>query len=104
MQAEGLVIGLGYPEPVYRNGVFQQDWANSADIRPFPWAGEDWVQDYRTLKLPKVEKYCASERLSIRQAALLASERAMTQVCGAIEKVWEQRGALRKAWESGKVG
>lgn len=104
MQAEGLVIGLGYPEPVYRNGVFQQDWANSTDIRPFPWAGEDWVQDYRTLKLPKVEKYCASERLSIRQAALLASERAMTQACGAIEKVWEQRGALRKAWESGKVG
>ena len=58
--------------------------------------------DYRSLNLPKVEKYC-EERVGIRQAALLASESAMTQVCGAVEKVWENRGALVDAWKSGKI-
>ena len=102
MDAEGLRMGTGYPEPVYRHDVFQQDWANSEDIRPFPWAGEDWVQDYRSLNLPKVEKYC-EERVALRQAALLAPEETMVEVCGAIEKVWENRGALVDAWREGKI-
>ena len=100
--SEGLRMEPGYPEPVYRHGVFQQDWANSEDIRPFPWAGEDWVQDYRALNLPKVERYC-KERLGVRQAALLADEGTMAQACGAIEKVWEQRGELLDAWRAGKI-
>lgn len=102
MRAEGVQVETGYPAPVYRATVFQQDWANSKDIRPFPWAGEDWVQDYRSLNLPKVEAYC-QERIGLRHANLLISEQAMKQVCDAFERVREGRGALVKAWKEGAI-
>jgi dTDP-4-amino-4,6-dideoxygalactose transaminase len=102
MRAEGVRIETGYPKPVYRENVFQQDWANSDDIRPFAWAGEDWVQDYRSLNLPKVEAYC-QERIGLRHANLLISEQAMKQVCDAFAKVSENRVELMEAWRSGKL-
>jgi len=102
MRAEGVRIETGYRRPVYRETVFQQDWVNSEDIRPFSWAGEDWVQDYRSLNLPKVEAYC-QERIGLRHANLLISERAMKQVCDAFGKVRENRNELIDAWRSGKL-
>jgi dTDP-4-amino-4,6-dideoxygalactose transaminase len=101
MQAEGVQLGTGYDQPVYRETVFQQDWAKSEDIRPFAWAGEDWVQDYRSLNLPNVEAYC-EERIGIRHAGLLIGEQAMKQVCDAFTKVSENRGELIAAWRAGQ--
>jgi dTDP-4-amino-4,6-dideoxygalactose transaminase len=101
MRAEGVQVETGYAKPVYRETVFQQDWANS-DIRPFSWAGEDWVQDYRQLNLPKVEAYCG-ERIGLRHAHLLLTEQAMKLVCDAFEKVRENRGELVDGWRAGKL-
>ena len=102
MEAEGVSIGTGYAHPVYKETVFRQDWANSEDIRPFPWAGERWVQDYRSLDLPKVEAYC-HERISLKHTSLLVSEQEMKQTCDAFAKVWEHRGELIDAWRDGKL-
>ncbi len=103
MRAEGVQLETGYPEPVYRATVFQQDWANSEDIRPFAWAGKDWVQDYRSLSLPKVEAYC-QERIGMRHARLLASESEMKEMCDKFTKVYEHRRELLEACRSGKLG
>jgi dTDP-4-amino-4,6-dideoxygalactose transaminase len=102
MRAEGVELNTGYAEPVYRNVVFQQDWGNSEDIKPFPWAGESWVQDYRSLNLPKVEQYC-NERISYKHTGLLLSEAKMKLVCDAFEKVWEHRSELVEAWRMGEI-
>ncbi len=102
MAAEGVSLTTGYPEPVYKDTVFQQDWANSEVIRPFAWAAEDWVQDYRSLNLPKVEQYCI-ERISLKHTSLLVSESEMKATCDVFEKMWEYRGELVDAWRSGKI-
>ena len=102
MKAEGVSLTTGYVQPVYRETVFQQDWANSEDIRPFPWAGEDWVQDYRSLTLPRVEAYC-KERITLQHTRLLVSEQEMKATCDAFEKVWEHRSELVEAWKAGRL-
>jgi dTDP-4-amino-4,6-dideoxygalactose transaminase len=93
MCAEGVNLSTGYPEPVYKQPVFQQDWANS-DYKPFVWS--EGAQDYRSLHLPKVEQYC-KERLSIRQTDLLATESQMNSVTRAFTKVRENADKL-KVW------
>ena len=103
MMAEGVPLTTGYVQPVYRETVFQQDWANSEDIRPFPWAGEEWVQDYRALNLPMVEAYC-QERITLQHTRLLVSEQQMKMTCDAFEKVWEGREELVGAWKAGRIG
>ena len=102
IQAEGIPVRTGYTQPVYRETVFQQDWANSEDIKPFPWAGESWVQDYRSLNLPKVEQYC-HERLTVPHTTLLVSEQEMVGVCDAFARVWEHREELIDAWKKGEI-
>ena len=82
LRAEGVSVGGGYSEPVYRNPVFQQDW-KANPYKPFAW--ED-APDYRDLYLPGVEQYC-KERISLSQTVMLASEERMRDVARAFEKV-----------------
>ncbi len=89
LRAEGVPIGGGYAEPVYRNPVFQQDWKTSS-YRPFAWEG---APDYRDLYLPKVEQYCR-ERLSLSQTVMLTSEERMRDVTRAFVKVREHAKEL----------
>ena len=94
LRAEGVPVGGGYPNPVYRHAVFQQDWKASS-YKPFAWPMLEGAPDYRNLHLPKVEQYC-KERLSISQTALLASEERMRDVCRAFVKVREHAKELRE--------
>lgn len=93
MRAEGVPVGGGYAEPVYRNPVFQTDWRASS-YKPFAWTLRDDAPDYREMFLPKAEQYC-KERLSLSQTVMLASEEGMRDVCRAFEKVRDQAKALR---------
>ena len=94
LRAEGVPVSGGYPQPVYRHAVFQQDWKASS-YKPFAWPMLEGAPDYRNLYLPRVEQYC-KERLSISQTALLASEGQMRDVCRAFLKVREHAKALRE--------
>ncbi len=98
MRAEGVSVGGGYAQPVYRHAVFQQDWEASS-YKPFAWPMLENAPDYRGLSLPKAEQYC-KERLSISQTALLASEERMREVCQAFVKVREHAKALREMSET----
>ena len=92
LRAEGVPVGGGYTEPVYKNPVFQHDWENST-YKPLAWTVTPDAPDYADLHLPNVEQYC-KERLSISQTVMLASENRMREVANAFEKVREHASDL----------
>ena len=92
LRAEGVPVGSGYSEPVYKNPVFQHDWQGGA-YKPLAWTTTPDAPDYRDLQLPNVEQYCR-ERISISQTVMLTSENRMGEVVNAFEKVCGQAKEL----------
>lgn len=94
IQAEGVPVGSGYPEPVYKSSVFQHDWKKSS-YKPFAWPLLKDSPDYLNLHLPNVEQYC-KERITLSQRVLLASEVQMQNIARAFVKVRENAKDLKK--------
>ena len=94
IQAEGVPVGSGYPEPVYKSSVFQHDWKKSS-YKPFAWPLLKDSPDYLNLHLPNVEQYC-KERITLSQRVLLASEVQMQNIGRAFVKVRENAKDLKK--------
>ena len=78
LQAEGVPVTSGYPNPIYRNAVFEQ---HPAVVGP----------------CPEAEAYCESS-IWLPHNALLANEEWLDQVVMGIEKV---RGAVGELTAAG---
>ncbi|MDD3927759.1 MAG: DegT/DnrJ/EryC1/StrS family aminotransferase, partial [bacterium] len=95
LEAEGIPCSIGYTTPLYKNPLFQQ-MAERPHFCPVscPYYGQ--LPDYRNTVCPNAERIC-SETCWIPQSVLLAEESDMTDIAGAITRVWENRGELAGA-------
>lgn len=102
LAAEGVRFSGGYPHPLYRNPLFQEGTVYGEDGCPFTCRPQGRQVDYRSLDLPMAEDLCRRALWTdvIRPPATVED---MKDVVRAIEKVYEQRAALRDAEARGRV-
>jgi dTDP-4-amino-4,6-dideoxygalactose transaminase len=79
LAAEGVPSFMGYPEPLYKQQVFQKK-------NIFCYAIPEYV-DYTKVCCPVTEKACYEEAVWIMQHAMLGSEEDMHQFAAAILKI-----------------
>jgi dTDP-4-amino-4,6-dideoxygalactose transaminase len=79
LNAEGVPSFMGYPEPLYKQPVFQNK-------NIFCYAIPDQV-DYSSVCCPVAEKACHEEAVWIMQNAMLGTKKDMEQFAAAIRKI-----------------
>ena len=85
LSAEGVPAFMGYPEPLYKQPVFQQK-------NFLCYAIPDYV-DYTRVKCPVTEKACYEEGVWILQHAMLGTREDMEDFVRAIRKIQEAVGS-----------
>ncbi len=95
LAAEGIPSSLGYPNPLYRNPLFQEGTVYGQDGCPFTCRPGATPPDYRNLFLPVAEDLCRNRSLWTNVVRPPAAVDDMKDVVRAFEKVYEARGALR---------
>ena len=91
VRAEGIPLDGGYPVPLHRQPLFQ-------DLAFGPYTAYRHTRpdlDYTQVRCPVAEYACSAEALWIYQSALLGSPDDLDDIAAALEKVYEQRAALR---------
>ena len=83
LAAEGVPAFMGYPEPLYKQPVFQQKnfmcYAIPEDV------------DYTTVKCPVAERACYEEGVWILQHAMLGTKSDMEDFARAVVKIQNSR-------------
>ena len=85
LSAEGVPAFMGYPEPLYKQPVFQQK-------NFLCYAIPDYV-DYTNVSCPVTEKACYEEGVWILQHAMLGTREDMEDFARAIRKIQETVGS-----------
>ena len=85
LSAEGVPAFMGYPQPLYKQPVFQQK-------NFLCYAIPDYV-DYTRVKCPVTEKACYEEGVWILQHAMLGTREDMEDFVRAIRKIQEAVGS-----------
>ena len=85
LSAEGVPAFMGYPEPLYKQPVFQQK-------NFLCYAIPDYV-DYTNVSCPVTEKACYEEGVWILQHAMLGTRKDMEDFARAIRKIQEKVGS-----------
>ncbi len=93
LAAEGVPVGGGYPHPLYRPPLVTGLHFGRKG-HPYTCSHYGGAVDYSKCHCPAAERFCR-ENLSIFQNVLLAEPEEMQDIVRAVEKVWENRGALR---------
>jgi dTDP-4-amino-4,6-dideoxygalactose transaminase len=84
LSAEGVPASKGWYRPLYRNEIFQQGHRGPAHGIKAPFAGKG--VDYTGVNCPVCEQVCR-DVVWIPQNVLLADEKEILALAGAIEKV-----------------
>jgi dTDP-4-amino-4,6-dideoxygalactose transaminase len=82
LQAEGVPCHGGYPEPIYRQHLFQQ----SADELPRPCPYYGMLTNYHEVRCPNAERACR-EVVWLKHPLLIAGEEDMRAILAAVEKI-----------------
>jgi len=95
LQAEGCALGGTYG-PVYRAPLM-----NLYDhTSPVPFRDPKTIQDYRSLKLPNVERAVSSTALLLSHTHLLGDDAYIDSLLSAVEKVTDALTELSKTTEA----
>lgn len=92
VRAEGIPIGPGYPQPLYKNPLFQRK-GDGPKYCPLscPYYGKK--MDYTTVHCPNTEQVCR-EALWLSQSVLLGTAKDMEDIVRAVRKVRENASEL----------
>jgi len=93
LRAEGCPLGAPYA-PVYSSPLLNLYDRTS----PVPYRDPDAMQDYRTLRLPNVERAVNETAVLLSQTHLLGEPAYIEQLLAAVKKVDDHLPAVRRAW------
>lgn len=93
LNAEGIPVYVGYPHPVYKNPLFQNN-GEGPKYCPIscPYYGKKI--DYTHTSCPNSEKLCAEQSLWLKQSVLLGTKTDMDDIADAVCKVRENINEL----------
>lgn len=100
LQAEGVGFTGGYPHPLYRNPLFQEETVYGQDGCPFTCRPYGRPVNYRDLYLPVAEDLCRSRAMWTILIQPPATTGDMQDIARACEKVYEHRQEL-VGWQAG---
>lgn len=103
LQAEGIPCRSGYPHPLYRNPLFQERLVYGDQGCPFTCGPYKGSVDYQSLFHPVAEALCSGLALWTTAIQPPAGLKEMQDVVWAVEKIFEDVGALR-IWEREQEG
>jgi len=94
LAAEGCPVGGTYA-PVYANPLMNLYDKTS----PVPYRDQKKIQDYRSLKLPNVEKAVNETAVTLSHTHLLGERAYVDELLAAIRKVNDNLKSVRNAWK-----
>jgi dTDP-4-amino-4,6-dideoxygalactose transaminase len=92
LQAEGVPCHGGYPRPVYRSPLLQQDGTDPR-AAAFPWPYQGLTVDYSAASCPNAERACGKV-VWLKHPMLLADEGDMHDIIAALRKVRDHADEL----------
>ena len=97
LNAEGIPVKVGYKYPLYKNTLFETIDFNSP-FSPYRLGRDKPINSFANYaeKCPKAEQLCKEESIWLPHELLLGTEKDITDIVRAFEKVYENREELHE--------